>query len=126
MKLFLDDDFKARDRVTPVGWQRSATAWETIWFLEHENVTHLSLDHDLGDGPSYGEHPGIGLVVAKWIEEKAFNKEFNFIPRFINCHSNNSVGRDNIRAAIKSAIRFGADIKFTEFEAPIINELMEQ
>lgn len=43
MKLFLDDV-----RQTPIGWQRAETAWETIRFLEHEDVTHLSLDHDLG------------------------------------------------------------------------------
>lgn len=64
MKLFLDDV-----RQTPIGWQRAETAWETIRFLEHEDVTHLSLDHDLGDS----EHPGNGNDVAKWIEKQAVN-----------------------------------------------------
>lgn len=112
MKLFLDDI-----RPTPVGWQRSETAWETIWFLEHEAVTHLSLDHDLGDGPAYGEPPGNGNDVAKWIEEQAVNNNFEQIPKVINCHSSNPKGKSDIRASIKSAIRFGAEITYTERDA---------
>lgn len=112
MKLFLDDV-----RQTPTGWQKAETAWETIWFLEHEDVTHLSLDHDLGDGPSYSEHPGNGNDVAKWIEAQAVKSNFNLIPKFINCHSSNTTGKANIRASIKSAIRFGAEIIYTEVDA---------
>jgi hypothetical protein len=112
MKLFLDDE-----RQTPPGWQRSETAWETIWFLEHEDVTHLSLDHDLGDGPAYGESPGNGNDVAKWIEEQAVNEKFTLIPQFINCHSSNPKGKANICASIKSAMRFGAKIVYTENNA---------
>ena len=46
MKIFLDDDDERRP--TPEGWHRTFTAQETIKLIENGNVTHVSLDHDLG------------------------------------------------------------------------------
>lgn len=96
MKLYLDDK-----RPIPSGWQGCSTAWECIWFLEHEEVTELSLDHDLGDGPSYAERPGTGYDVAKWLLEQAFNGNFKVIPQIIDCHSSNPKGREDILKTLK-------------------------
>ena len=94
MKLFLDDV-----RPTPDGWARAYTAPEAIAFLAMGQVTEISLDHDLGEGPV-----GSGYDVACWIEEHAHEGS---LPRLTwRIHSANTVGRDNMAAALKSAERF--------------------
>ena len=44
MRIYLDDE-----RTTPEGWVRTYWPDEVIALLEQGGVTHVSLDHDLGD-----------------------------------------------------------------------------
>ena len=61
----------------------------------------VSFDHDLGEPE---EVVGNGYLVAKAIEEMAFNKTIRFVTWSI--HSANPVERKNIEKALKSAERF--------------------
>jgi hypothetical protein len=95
MKIFLDDE-----RTTPEGWHRTFTAQETIKLLENGNVTHLSLDHDLGPAEA-----GTGYDVVCFIEQKVIESGFNqtnpFIPPVMSIHSANPVGRQKMQLAIQ-------------------------
>jgi hypothetical protein len=64
-------------------------------------VTHLSLDHDLGDDSK------TGYDVAKFIEEAAYKKIL--APLEVVVHSANPVGRRNIERAIERARGFWVD-----------------
>lgn len=87
MKVFLDDE-----RTTPDGWFRTYDPTQTIGILETGVVTHLSLDHDLGDD----ELTGTGYDVILWIEEQvAVN---NFKPPYILVHSANPSARLKMEA----------------------------
>jgi hypothetical protein len=92
MKIYLDDD--ANYRITPDGWHRTFTASETIELLKTEQVTHLSLDHDLGPLEA-----GTGYDVVCWIEQMVIEKQFN--PPIMTIHSANPVGRQKMQAAIQ-------------------------
>ena len=94
MKVYLDDL-----RPCPEGWVPVRTALEAIALLAAGGVTHLSLDHDLGDD----EGAGTGYDVAVWIEEAVALR--GFIPPEISIHSANSVGRQRMAAAIASIER---------------------
>ena len=73
------------------------TAQEAIAQLLTGDVTHVSLDHDLGDETLVGS----GYQVAKWIEEQAF---LNKLKRFTwALHTQNPVGEKNMRAALLKA-----------------------
>jgi hypothetical protein len=74
------------------------TAKETIDVLSQQRVSHISFDHDLGDGN------GTGYEVACWIEEQAALK--TLAPITWTVHSSNSVGRANISQAMQSAQRY--------------------
>ena len=65
-----------------------------------ESIDLVSFDHDLG-----GELKG--LVVANWIEEKAYNKEIQRIEWRV--HSQNTRGNEDIVRAMESADRFWED-----------------
>lgn len=95
MKLYLDDE-----RPTPDGWVRAYTAPEAIELLKGGKVTHLSLDHDLGP-----EEAGTGYDVCLFLEEKIFERAFQFdnpfIPPVIKVHSANPVGRQRMEFAIQ-------------------------
>ena len=58
MKVYLDDE-----RVAPAGWIQARWPDEVITLLASGEVTHLSLDHDLGD-----DDRGTGYDVVLWIE----------------------------------------------------------
>lgn len=60
-------------------------------------VTHLSLDHDLGEEKT-------GYDIAKFIEESAYKKRL--APLTVVVHSANPVGRKNIMCAIERAEMF--------------------
>lgn len=60
MKIYLDDE-----RPTPDGWHACRWPEEVIELLKAGGVTHLSLDHDLGD-----DRHGTGYDVILWIEEQ--------------------------------------------------------
>ena len=93
MKVYLDDE-----RSTPVGWQRTYTVGETIALLETRQVTHVSLDNDLGDGCEEGWN------VAAWIEETVYNDPAFPIPE-MTIHSANPVRAANMRQTIESINR---------------------
>ena len=80
MKVYLDDE-----RNTPEGWVRTYTVQETIDLLRNNEVTHLSLDNDLGSLDSAEE----GFRVLDWLEEQVFvyNKK---VPEYIAVHSANA------------------------------------
>lgn len=60
----------------------------------------ISFDHDLGDEDGVGD----GYDVAKWIEEQAYYG--NISPVKWTVHSDNPVGIQDIKRAMKSAERF--------------------
>ena len=66
--------------------------------LEQGNVTHLSLDHDLGD-----DERGTGYDVVLWIEEAVATR--SFIPPQMTVHSANSSARVKMEAGIRSIER---------------------
>ena len=94
MKVYLDDE-----RVAPEGWVRTRWPEDTIQLLETGEVTHLSLDHDLGDD----EH-GTGYDVLLWLEEAVAVRGFK--PPECNVHSANSSAREKMERAIASIRRF--------------------
>lgn len=108
MKLYLDDE-----RPTPEGWVRAYTAPEAIALLQTGQVTHLSLDHDLGP-----KEAGTGYDVCLWVEkqvwERAFDFENPFIPPEMTVHSANPVGRKRMELAIFGTYR---QFKITQPEA---------
>jgi len=73
------------------------TAREAIALLETGEVVEISLDHDLAN-----EHE-TGYDVAKWIEERAHAGTL----KKMRCkvHSQNVVGKQNIKLALQSAYR---------------------
>ncbi len=106
MRLFLDDQCDGHSTLRPtwaIGYDKKVkTAQEAIDLLATGLVTHVSLDHDLGD-PAI---TGTGYDVAKWIEEAAFLKK---IPQLTwEIHSMNPVGKRNMRDALMSADRYWA------------------
>jgi hypothetical protein len=58
MKVYLDDE-----RPCPDGWVVARWPEEVIELLKTGQVTHLSLDHDLGD-----DYRGTGYDVITWID----------------------------------------------------------
>jgi hypothetical protein len=109
MYLWLDDvrdpkDSEIQKRFGAIGneqWVK--TPQETIELLKTGNVKSISFDHDLGL-----PEPEDGYQVAKWIEEQAFLKQ---IPKLIwRVHSTNPNGAKYIKAAMKNADRFWAEL----------------
>ena len=92
MKIWLDDE---RPMQEPYDIH-AKTAEEAIAFLGTGQVTHISLDHDLGQELT-------GYDVAKWIEEQAFHG--NLAPLHLAVHTANPAGRKNILMALQNAER---------------------
>jgi len=88
MKVWLDDL-----RPAPDGWEHVLWPQDAIELLKHGGVTHLSLDHDLGD-----DERGTGYDVLLWIEQATMLDGFN--PPDITVHSANVSARQKILAAI--------------------------
>lgn len=90
MKVYLDDE-----RQTPEGWFRVYEPHQAIGVLESGEVTHISLDHDLGDDEGIGD----GYDVVLWLEEQvALN---DFIPPKITVHSANPPARKRMKQGIE-------------------------
>jgi hypothetical protein len=90
MKVYLDDE-----RTTPEGWLRVYVPEQAIELLRTGKVTHISLDHDLGDDKLVGT----GYDVVLWIEEAV---QFgDFIPPKINVHSANPPAKKRMEAGIE-------------------------
>lgn len=99
MRLYLDDL-----REPPEGWIRVKTAPEAISLLAAGGVTHLSLDHDLGDEPG----AGTGYDVLVWLEEQVALHSFA-PPDHIAVHSANVGARPRMEAAIAAIRRLALD-----------------
>lgn len=90
MKIYLDDE-----RVAPEGWTQARWPQEVIEALQLGGVTHVSLDHDLGD-----DDRGTGYDVLLWIEERVALHGFK--PPSMKVHSANVSARVKMEAAIKA------------------------
>ena len=91
MKIFLDDIRKPPDE----SWTLCKWPDEVIDLLLTGKVTHLSLDHDLGN-----DDFGTGNDVVIWLEEQVY---FNRLrPPIITVHSANPVGRKKMEQGIKN------------------------
>ena len=88
MKLYLDDR-----RQAPEGWIRVRRPEEAINLLKTGEVTHISLDHDLG------ENMGTGYDVLKWIEEKIVTE--GFPSPNIEIHTANPAARQRMELAVR-------------------------
>jgi hypothetical protein len=95
MKIWLDDV-----RQPPSGWIHIETVEELIPFFKknRNKITHLSLDHDLG------ENIMSGYDFITWLEKMVFTGKYNSVPD-IKVHSANPVGRKNIMQGLKSIHR---------------------
>jgi len=71
---------------------------EVIQQLQTGQVTHLSLDHDLGD-----DQRGDGYDVLLWIEEAVALRDFQ--PPQIFLHTQNSAAEPRMQAALDSIQR---------------------
>ena len=92
MKLWLDDM-----RKPPKGWKWAKTVDKAKDILFKNRVEHISFDHDLGLKES-------GYDLACWIEARAANGWIDAMTWSV--HSANTVGRQRIAAAMRSAERF--------------------
>lgn len=88
LKVFLDDS-----RSTPLGWVRAFWPEEVIEKLKTGQVTHLSLDHDLGN-----DQRGTGYDVLLWIEEQIALHDF--VPPHISLHTDNASARIKMNLAL--------------------------
>jgi hypothetical protein len=95
MKIYLDDE-----RPAPDGWVQARWPDEVIALLKTKEVSHLSLDHDLGD-----DQRGTGYDVLSWIERELILNQRK-PPAHINVHSANPAARMRMVAAIKAISRF--------------------
>ena len=90
MRIYLDDE-----RPTPSGWIGCRWPEEVIDFLQTGGVTHVRLDHDLGD-----DARGTGYDVVLWIEEMVATTDF--LPPEIIVHSANVSARAKMESGIRS------------------------
>lgn len=96
VNVYLDDE-----RTAPWDWVQTHTPHQTIILLDAGCVSHLSLDHDLGDDAGIGT----GYDVLKWLEEKVFTDRYFTPPREIKVHSANVSARKKMEQAIVSIYR---------------------
>lgn len=95
IKVFLDDE-----RLTPEGWIRTYTPTQTIEHIKRYKVSHLSLDHDLGDD----KRIGTGYDVLVYLEKQVYNNR-NYPLPIITIHSANPSARQRMLLAVKSIER---------------------
>ncbi|MCF5846320.1 hypothetical protein K3H53_03225 [Aeromonas veronii] len=93
MKIFLDDE-----RITPAGWVRAYWPEEVIELLMTDDVTIVSLDHDLGD-----DTHGTGYDVIVWIEEAVITRDFK-APKIL-IHSANPSARIKMELGVRNIIK---------------------
>lgn len=102
MKIYLDDE-----RSAPEGWVQVRWPDEAIKLLEAGGVTHLSLDHDLGD-----DQRGTGYDVLLWIERQVALQ--SFVPPEITIHSANPAARQRMIAAVDAIMKFRMKLMLRE------------
>lgn len=114
MRIFLDDIKNPSDVYPPDG-----TAWVTVrtvsdciaiinrCFTDNRPIEVVSLDNDLGVDSETGESLPEGYLVAKFLEDLAFNgKDLSELD--IRVHSSNVVRNPDIRIAISNIARYSA------------------
>jgi hypothetical protein len=99
MKLYLDDV-----RIPTSDWKWVKTAKEAIRELKTGLVTHVSLDHDLGD-----DSKGTGYDVVNWIEKAVVMS--SFIPPKITIHTSNPAARKKMEAGVRSIERLYKELQ---------------
>lgn len=97
MKVFLDD---IRDPPTE-DWTIARSAGKAMGLIAHhwKEITHISLDHDLGDSEN-----GSGYDVISYIEKALILGWLKDNPETIpeiTSHSMNPIGRSNIERVIR-------------------------
>lgn len=92
MKVYLDDF-----RPTPSGWISARWPGDVIALLKTGKVTHVSLDHDLGD-----DSIGTGYDVLLWIENAVVNEDFE-APE-ITVHTANPSAEEKMERAKRQII----------------------
>lgn len=90
MKVYLDDE-----RPTPAGWTPALWPDEAIAQLQTGKVTHISLDHDLGD-----DRRGTGYDVLLWLEQAVALE--GFMPPHITIHTANPSARAKMQQAVEA------------------------
>lgn len=90
MRIYLDDE-----RNTPDGWVRAYWPQDVINLIISENVTEISLDHDLGD-----DIRGTGYDVLLWIEKEVVLNGLQ--PPRLKVHSANISARKKMEQAIEN------------------------
>lgn len=88
MKVYLDDE-----RSTPKGWIGVQWPDQAIKLLQTGEVTHISLDHDLGD-----DRRGTGYDVLLWLEEAVFDRRIE-LP-VVTIHTANPSARQRMMLAL--------------------------
>lgn len=91
MKVYLDDM-----REPPPGWTLCRWPKEVIALLETGEVTHLSLDHDLGCDIRNG------YDVLVWLEEAVALRGFR--PPRIRVHTANPAAMERMHAAARKIV----------------------
>lgn len=110
IKVWLDDEptVEWRASICPAPeWTHSRWPDDTIALLKTGTVSHLSLDHDLGDKDAAladGRKERTGYDVVLWIENEV--KQNGFEPPHIRVHSQNGPGRDRILAACRQIEKY--------------------
>ena len=95
MKIYLDDE-----RIGPIGWLTINNIKTCIDLLKTKKVTHLSLDHDLGE-----IDPGhTGYDILLWLEEQVYYDNEFIIPEIV-LHTENGPGRKRMLQAIESIMK---------------------
>jgi hypothetical protein len=114
-KLFLDDErdprdwlphmhwFGGRDLAELDEWIWAKTVPEAIGALERNDVTEVSLDHDLGEDSNAGS----GYDVLLWIEARTALDE-TYLPPVIHIHTSNTGALSRMEAAVRSIERLVA------------------
>ena len=93
MKLWLDD---VRDPTVEGDWVIARTADEALEILKNNDVSIVSLDHDLGD---VNEKTGYDVLceMEQWVHDDP-----EYIPPMMYVHSANPVGRTRMNQVIQS------------------------
>jgi hypothetical protein len=92
MKIYLDDERKA-----PKGWELVKTVDSLIQYMSNADITHISLDHDLGGCRT-------GYDFLRWLEIEVFSGRVNKIPE-ITLHTANPVGRERMQQVLHTINR---------------------
>jgi hypothetical protein len=93
MKVYLDDIRHLPDST----WTLAKTEAEAISLLENNDVSVISLDHDLGEPET---EKGTGYGVLLWIEQKV--RQNNYYPPKMLLHTANPIAAERMDAAIRS------------------------